>query len=135
VEVLLHSGTKIGAWRSAEIHEAALTAFGMRPENYSFTQLRYDLRKLRAHALLERDGQRYAYRLTQKGNKAAFLFVLFHKRVCGHLANSPFNRPPSLPLHPHQARDRSRRADLSIERLLQIKMRKRQSVLFRFAAR
>lgn len=38
--------------------------------------------------------------LTEKGNKAALLFVLFHKRVCGPLANSLFNQPPNPELPP-----------------------------------
>ena len=79
MEVLLHSGTKLGGWRIAQIHQAILTAFGLKAENYTLTQLRYDLRKMKAHGLVERDGKRYAYRLTAKGNKAALLFVLFHK--------------------------------------------------------
>ena len=48
----------------------------------------------KAHGLLERDGRRYAYRLTDKGTRAALLFVLFHQRVCGPLANSLFHQPP-----------------------------------------
>src|ERR1700680_4216240 len=60
----------------------------------TLTQLRYDLRKMKAHGLVERDGSRYAYRLTDKGRKVALLFVLFHQRVCGPLANSLFNQPP-----------------------------------------
>jgi DNA-binding PadR family transcriptional regulator len=62
--------------------------------------LRQYLRKLRAHGLIERDGKRYAYRLTEKGNKVALLFVLFHKRVCGPLANSLFNGPSKPGLMP-----------------------------------
>jgi hypothetical protein len=31
---------------------------------YGLNQLRYDLRKLKGHGLLERDGSRYAHRLT-----------------------------------------------------------------------
>jgi hypothetical protein len=46
-------------------------------------QLRYDLRKRKGHCLLERDGLRYPYRLTSKGNPDALLFVFFHKRLCG----------------------------------------------------
>jgi hypothetical protein len=42
--------------------------------------------------LLERDARRYAYRLTHKGSRAALLFVLFHRRVCGPLAHSLFQR-------------------------------------------
>ena len=34
------------------------------------------LRKLKGHGLLERDGRRYAYRLTGKGIDVALLFLL-----------------------------------------------------------
>jgi hypothetical protein len=51
---------------------------------------------MKAPGLIERDGKRYAYGLTPKGNKVALLFVLFHIRVCRSLANSLFNSP----LHP-----------------------------------
>jgi hypothetical protein len=46
---------------------------------------------MKAHGLLERDGKRYAYRLTDKGVKVALLFVIFHKQLCGPLANSLFH--------------------------------------------
>ena len=70
-------------------------AFGIGPTAYSLTQLRYDIRKLRAHGLLERQGRSYSYRLTPKGVKVAALFVLFHKRVCGPLANTLFHHKPT----------------------------------------
>jgi len=88
MEVLLHAGTKVLGWRSLDLHQAILSSFGLTPESYTLTQLRYDLRKMKGHGLLERDGRRYAYRLTYKGNRTALLFVLFHQRVCGPLANS-----------------------------------------------
>src|SRR6202044_2292336 len=81
MEVLLHRGTQLGGWRSRQIHEAILSAFQLTPEKYTLTQLRYDLRKLKAHTLLERDGSRYAYRLTEKGIRAPVMFTLFHQRV------------------------------------------------------
>src|SRR5208337_2958674 len=56
-----------------------------------------DLRKMKAHGLLQREGRRYAYRLTDQGTRVALLFVLFHKRVCGPLANSLFHRPVPSP--------------------------------------
>jgi len=95
MEVLVHRGTQLGGWRSRHIHQAILSTFQLTPESYTLTQLRYDLRKLKAHALLERDGHRYAYRLTDKGIRVALMFVLFHQRVCGPLANSLFHRQPS----------------------------------------
>ena len=90
-----HHATQIQGWRTADIHQAITTAFGLQKESYSLTQLRYDLRKLKAHGLVERDGKRYSYRLTDKGAKVALLFVLFHKRVSGPLAGSLFERRPN----------------------------------------
>ena len=52
MEVLLHRGTQLGGWRSCPIHEAILSAFQLTPENYTLTQLRYDLRELKALSCL-----------------------------------------------------------------------------------
>jgi hypothetical protein len=121
MEVLLHTATKIGGWRTAQIHHAILAAFGLKASQYTLTQLRYDIRKMKAHGLLERDGKRYAYRLTPKGNKAALLFVLFHKRVCGPLANSLFNSPPQPQLKPASSIETAyRKADQSIQQILDL---------------
>src|SRR5215510_306187 len=98
MEVLLHGGTQVGAWTAKEIHEAVLTTFGLSEKRYGLNQLRYDLRKLKGHGLLERDGSRYAYRLTTKGVEVALLFLFFHKRLCGPLANSRFHHQ-SNPQH------------------------------------
>jgi hypothetical protein len=91
MEVLLHAGTTISGFTTNMIHQAVLSSFGIPEENYRLPQLRYDLRKLKAHGLLERDGRRYAYRLTDNGIKTATMFVLFHKRLCGPLANTLFH--------------------------------------------
>jgi hypothetical protein len=84
MEVLLHAGTQLAGWRTVEIHTALLTAFGLTPETYSLTQLRYDVRKMKAHGLVERDGRRYCYRLTEKGVRVAMMFVLFHNGSAAH---------------------------------------------------
>jgi hypothetical protein len=94
MEVLLHGGAQLNGWRSADIHHAILTSFGLSPDRYTLTQLRYDLRKMKAHGLLERNGKRYLYHLTDKGTKVALMFVLFHHRVCGPLSNSLFHHRP-----------------------------------------
>jgi hypothetical protein len=100
MEVLLHGGTQLNGWRTAHIHHTILTTFALSSDTYTLTQLRYDLRKMKAHALLERDGQRYRYRLTHKGAQTALLMTLFHKRVCGPLANSLFHHRPEPGHHP-----------------------------------
>ena len=95
LEVLLHGGTHVGGWTAKDIHQSVLTTFGLSERSYGLNQLRYDLRKLKGHGLLERDGSRYAYRLTSKGIQVALLFLFFHKRLCGPLANSRFHHRPN----------------------------------------
>ena len=70
MEVLLHGATHVGGWTAKQIHETVLTTFGLSEKGYRLNQLRYDLRKLKGHALLERDGSRYAYRLTTKASRS-----------------------------------------------------------------
>jgi len=119
MEVLLHGGSQLGEWRTAQIHAAILTAFGLSAERYSLTQLRYDLRKLRAHALLERIGRRYAYRLSEKGVRVAAMFILFHKRVCGPLASSLFHhRPEDRTPRPAKIERAYHQADTAVQRLI-----------------
>lgn len=121
MEVLLHAGTTVRGWRTPDIRQAVLTTFSLQPAAYSLNQVRYDLRKLRAHGLIERDGNRYAYRLTHKGNKVALLFVLFHKRVCGPLANSLFNGPPKPGvIRPTRIEAAYRRADKDLHRIIEL---------------
>jgi hypothetical protein len=95
MEVLLHAGTQLSGWPMAHIHQTVLTAFELSATAYTRSQLRYDIRKLKAHGLIQRHGNRYTYRLTEKGIRVAILFTLFHKRVCGPLANTLFHHQPA----------------------------------------
>jgi hypothetical protein len=119
MEILLHHATQIQGWRTADIHQAVLSAFNLKSDTYSLTQLRYDLRKLRAHGLVERDGKRYCYRLTDKGAKVALMFVLFHKRVCGPVARSLFERKPNAQYKPNSKIESAYyKADAAIQNVL-----------------
>ncbi len=82
-EVLLHGGPQIGGWTARQMHQAVLDTFDLSEKTYRLNQLRYDLHKLKGHGLIERDGSRYAYRLSPKGVQVALLFLFFHKRLCG----------------------------------------------------
>src|SRR6266404_8370990 len=58
LEVLLHGGSHVGGWTAKQIHHAVLTTFDLSDSAYRLNQLRYDLRKLSRHGLLQRDGSR-----------------------------------------------------------------------------
>jgi hypothetical protein len=88
---------------------------------YTLTQLRYDLRKMKAHGLLERIGRACCYRLSDKGTKAVLMFILFHKRVCGPLANSLFHRRPDETLKPASRIESAfHKADRAIQQVLDL---------------
>jgi len=100
-EVLLHGGNLLAGWNSRQVHQAVLATFRLTEKQYGLNQLRYDLRRLKGHGLVERAGKRYAYRLTAKGVDVALLFLFFHKRLCGPLAHSRFHHRPSPDHKPH----------------------------------
>jgi len=121
MEVLLHGGTHVGGWTANEIHAAVLTTFGLSEKRYGLNQLRYDLRKLKGHGLLERDGSRYAYRLTAKGVEVALLFLFFHKRLCGPIANSRFHHQPNAQHRPESRLEAAyHRADAAIQKVVDL---------------
>jgi hypothetical protein len=121
LEVLLHGGTHVGGWTAKEIHQAVLATFRLSERAYGLNQLRYDLRKLKGHGLIERDGARYAYRLSPKGVQVALLFLLFHKRLCGPLANSRFHHRPDPQHRPDSRLEAAyHRADKAIEHIVDL---------------
>ena len=121
LEVLLHASPTLGGWTAKQIHQAVLTTFQLSPKTYALNQLRYHLRKLKGHALLQRDGSRYAYRLTPKGVQVALLFLFFHKRLCGPLANSRFHHAPN-PAHAPNSKLESAyyKADKAIQNIVDL---------------
>src|SRR6266853_3240443 len=121
LEVLLHGGTHAGGWTAKDIHQSVLTTFGLSERSYGLNQLRYDLRKLKGHGMLERDGSRYAYRLTSKGIQVALLFLFFHKRLCGPLANSRFHHRPDPQHRPDSRLEAAyHRADNAIQNIVDL---------------
>jgi len=121
LEVLLHGGNTVGGWTGNQIHSAVLTTFQLSAKTYGLNQLRYDLRKLKGHGLLQRDGRRYAYRLTTKGVQVALLFLFFHKRLCGPLANSRFHHKPDPKHRPNSELEAAyHKADKAIENIVDL---------------
>jgi hypothetical protein len=121
LEVLLHGGNAVGGWTAKLIHQAVLTSFQLSPKTYGLNQLRYDLRKLKGHGLLQRDGSRYAYQLTPKGVQVALLFLFFHKRLCGPLANSRFHHKPDSAHRPNSKLELAyHKADNAIQEIIDL---------------
>ncbi len=76
---------------------------------------------MKANGLLERDGGRYAYRLTTKGIQVALLFLFFHKRLCSPLANSRFHHRPSSGHHPNSKLETAyHKADQAIHQIVDL---------------
>jgi hypothetical protein len=97
------------------------TTFQLSGETYGLNQLRYDLRKLKGHGLLARDGSRYAYQLTAKGVQVALLFLFFHKRLCGPLANSRFHHQPDPAHRPNSKLEAAyHKADAAIQQIVDL---------------
>ena len=118
---ILHAGSHLGGWTAKQIHHAVLATFHLSEQTYGLNQLRYDLRKLKGHGLIERDGSRYAYRLTPKGIQVALLFLFFHKRLCGPLANSRFHHEPDPKHRPQSQLEAAyHRADKAIQQIVEL---------------
>jgi hypothetical protein len=121
MEVLLHGGNTVGGCTAKQVHQTILAAFHLSADTYGLNQLRYDLRKLKGHGLLERDGSRYAYRLTAKGVQVALLFLFFHKQLCGPLANSRFHHQPNPNHRPDSKLETAyHKADKAIQQIVDL---------------
>ena len=71
--------------------------------------------------MLQRDGRRYADRLTAKGVDVALLFLFFHKRLCGPLANSRFHHKPDPDHRPNSRLETAyHKADKAIENIVNL---------------
>jgi hypothetical protein len=121
MEVLMHSGASISSWQTDPLHQTLLKTFDLQSHSYTLTQLRYDLRKMKAHGLVQRDPHHYCYRLTKKGIKVSLLFLLFHKRICGPIANSLFHFRPSLNGHPkNKLEEAYQKTDKAVQHIIEL---------------
>ena len=120
-EVLLHGGSNLRGWTAKQIPQAVLVAFNLPDKSYGLNQLRCDLRKLKGHGLLQRDGSRYSYLLISKGLQVALLFLFFHKRLCGPLADSRFHHKPDSAHRPDSKLELAyHRADKAIQDIVDL---------------
>lgn len=111
----------LGGWSAKELRSAILDTFELRSTQYSLSAIRYDLRKLRAHGLIERLPHTHRYRLTAKGQKVAILMTLLRKRLYGPLAASTFlHKPTADPLPPTLIEKAYRKVDRAFQEVLDL---------------
>ena len=101
LEIMMHSSSHLGGQSAADIHRAIMEAYQLTLDQYTRNQLAYDLRKLRAHGLIERPDNRYVYVLSDYGCKAAAMLVIVRNRVLRPIAGSLFVRSPKPSLKPN----------------------------------
>jgi hypothetical protein len=116
LELLMQgAGGHLRKWTTAQLHAAVLDTYNVKPKDYTLTQLRYDVRKLRLHGLIERVPKSYAYRFTEKGTKLSILLVQLRKRIYGPLGFGLFRTRPNPE---HMPDSRFEKAYLKIEKAM-----------------
>jgi hypothetical protein len=118
LDALLHPGTFIADWTSRQVHARLLTRHRLTDAEYRLSQLRYDLGKLRAHALVERIGASRRYRLTPRGLKLGVLLVKLRTRLLGPLATLATDSQPRRPTrNPSAVEAAFRQVDAALDHL------------------
>jgi len=107
LEVLLQGASgHLKRWTTARLHQTVLEQCALRPKDYTRNQIRYDLRKIRLHGLIERLPRTHAYRFTPKGQKLALLLIQLRKRIYGPIAFGIFRHRPDPQHMPDSAFER-----------------------------
>ncbi len=107
LEILLQGAAgNLKRWTTAQLRNTVLDQCGLKQKDYTLNQIRYDLRKLRLHGLVERIPHTHAYRFTQKGYKLALLLIQLRKRIYGPLAFSNLRHRPDPQHMPDSAFER-----------------------------
>ena len=107
LEVLLQGAAgHLKRWTTAQLRDAVLKQCALKPKDYTLHQIRYDLRKLRLHGLIERIPHSHAYRFTQKGYKLALLLIQLRKRIYGPAAFGVLRHRPNPHHQPDSAFER-----------------------------
>lgn len=83
LDTLLHAAGLLANWTTRDLHSRLMARHRLTEQAYTLSQLRYDLRKIRAHGLVERIGKTRHYRFTTEGVRIAVLLVKARARLLG----------------------------------------------------
>jgi hypothetical protein len=108
LEVLLQGASgHLKRWTTAQLCQTVLEQCSLKEKDYTLNQVRYDLRKIRLHGLIERIPHSYAYRFTQRGQKLALLLIQLRKRIYGPIAFGILHHRPNKDHMPNSIFERA----------------------------
>src|ERR1039458_8669222 len=77
LEVLLQGANgHLKRWTTTESPQSFLEKCGLKEKDYSLNQIRYDLRKIRLHGLIERIPHTLAYCFTERGESLGLMLLI-----------------------------------------------------------
>lgn len=101
--------------------QAVLTTFQLSPKTCDLNQLRYDLRKRKGHGLLQRDGNRYAYRLTPRGGSSGTPVSVFPQTSLRCAGQQPLPHAPDPTRQPSSRLEQAYyKADKAIQNIVDL---------------
>lgn len=108
LEVLLQGASgHLKRWTTAQLRQTVLEQCNLKEKDYTLNQIRYDLRKIRLHGLIQRIPHTYAYRFTQRGQKLALLLIQLRKRIYGPIAFGTLRHRPNKDYMPNSTFERA----------------------------
>lgn len=90
IEFLLRFASGINVFKAKDIYKLLIKIYDITEKDYTFNQLQYDIRKLKAHGIIEKVYKTHKYKLTDFGKKVCILLTLFRKNIYGPLQNQQF---------------------------------------------
>ncbi len=99
---------------NAELRETVLTLLGFSPDEYTASQMSYDLRRLRLKGLITRLEGRHRYILTTYARRVAYLMTKLQNRIF-NVASVALLAPATLPSRLARA---FQQLDAELERLV-----------------
>jgi hypothetical protein len=104
----------LNGFRNADLRETMQTILNLSPDQYTATQMSYDLRRLRLKGLITRIEGTHRYLITTYGRKVAYLMTKLHHRIF-EVASTALHENPLYPLRLAQA---FRRLDAELDGLV-----------------
>ena len=117
LDSLLYTGGLLGDWTTRQLHKRILARHRLGEGDYTISQLRYDLGKLRAHGLVERVGRSRRYRLTPDGVRLGALPVKVRTRLLGPIFADPTLAPKPRSDNPSTVEAALRTVDRALDTL------------------